>query len=243
MSFTNVFKKALIICSIIFTLNPINTAIANNDYNVSVQGIRIVGNGHKTSSEEIMPFNQFKGSALSCLLTISSGRIVSFNEVESSIKAFKDNVGTSLMDSEAMFGNGFGMMRDISKDGSAFLFEITGSELPAKKATSLDSSGVIVINTASHYQSQTIKHVALKKGVVIHTAIGTVTISDIKKNTWGNAPFGVTFESKEDLTAIKRVEFKTMQGDLIESECSGNGSHNIVGDVSSLTFEQEYSLA
>ncbi len=70
--------------------------------------------GYKNSSEEITPFNQFKGSAISCLLRIQKYQIISFSEAESTIVEFKDNLGTNLIDSNAKFGNGFGFMRDIS---------------------------------------------------------------------------------------------------------------------------------
>ena len=100
-------KQVFFICSILIILNPLNTAVADENWNISVQGIKIVGSGYKNASEEIMPFNQFKGCAIACLLTIRTGKIISFSEVESTIKEFKDNVGTNLIDSNAMFGNGF----------------------------------------------------------------------------------------------------------------------------------------
>ncbi len=219
------------------------SATADENWNFSIQGLRITGGGYTNSSDEIKPFNQFKGSAISCLLKNQKYKIVSFSEAESTILEFKDNLGTNLIDANANFGNGFGFMRNISKDRSAFVFEILGSNLPAKKATSLQSSGEIVIYIATEFNTQKVENVPFSEGTIIQTPVANIKIIKFDKNKWGDLPIEVVFESNKNLSVIKNINFLASNGQLIKSKFSGSGSHNIVGDLSSLTFEKRFTLS
>lgn len=233
----------IIIASILYVICPANTMAAEKDWTLSVQGIKIAGNGYKNTSENIMPFNQFKGTAVACLLIIKSGGIISFVVVKSSINEFKDNLGTNLIDPGAMHGNGFGFMPELSKDRSALMFDITGSNLPDKRATSMSASGMLAINLASKTDRVTIKDINFSIGTIIETPVASLKIIGLKENSWGEHPYKVLFESSANLSVIKKIQFKHLNGQPIESKRSGGGSHNIVGDLSTLKFEKEYSIS
>lgn len=229
--------------AILYAICP-NTAISTEkDWTLSVQGIKVIDSGYKSSNENVMPFNQFKGTAVACLLTIKSGGIISFVDIKSSIKEFKDNLGTNLIDSAAMHGNGFGLMREISRDKSALMFEIDGSNVPDKQATSLNASGQLVINTATKNKNIKFQNVNFSKGTVVKTPFANLKIISLEKSSWGDQPYRVQFESSSNLSVIKNIQFTHLNGQQIESNRSGGGSHNIIGDTSSLKFEIEYSIS
>ncbi len=220
-----------------------NSASADENWNLSIQGLRIIGGGYKNSTDEIMPFNQFKGSAISCLLNNQAYKIISFSDVESTILEFRDNLGTNLIDVNANFGNGFGFMRNISKDRSAFMFEILGSNLPANKATSLHTSGEIVIYVATEFNTLIIEDVPFSEGTILKTPVANIEIIKFDENKWGDLPIEVVLESNRNLSIVKDIKFLASNGQLIKSKFSASGSHNIVGDMSSLIFEKRFTLS
>ncbi len=220
----------------------VEIAVASDDFLIDVQGVKIVGTGYKNINENIMPFNQFSGVSIACLLLSKTEGIINFVEVKSKLEVFKDNLGTNLIDPESNFGNGFGLMHEISKDRSALLFEISGSNLPDKKATSLVSSGEIVVKTANNSNIFTVQNITLSKGTEIKTPFGEIEIKNVGKTDWGDHPYKVSIESKVNLSVIKNIKFTDQKGAVIESSSMGMGSLNEVGDISSLIFEKSFSI-
>ena len=239
-----IIRKMLIACFVFFfSLTSANTSFSGESWNMSVQGIRVIGTGYKTDIDEIMPFNQFSGTAISCLLQISPSKILDFSQVESTINEFSDNTGKNLIDKTAMFGNGFGFIQQISKDKKAFLFEITGSNLPNTKATSLTASGEIVLYIGSSIDLIEHNNLSLFEGGIIDNPISPLRISKITKNNSGEYPITISFEAKTNLSFIESIEFYNADtSQIIDLKYQGSGSHNIVGDLSTLTFEHNYSM-
>lgn len=235
--------KIFIMVAILLAICPRNSISSEKDWTLRVQGIKVIGRGYKTSSENVMPFNQFKGTAVACLLSIKSGGIISFVDIKSSIKEFKDNLGTNLIDSGAMHGNEYGLMREISKDRSVLMFEIVGSNLPDKQATSLIASGQLVVNTATKNQNIKVQNINFSKGTVVKTPFANLKIVSIEKSSWGDQPYRVQFESSSNLSVIRNIQFTHLNGQIIESNRSGGGSHNIIGDTASLKYEIGYSIS
>ncbi len=123
------------------------------------------------------------------------------------------------------------------------MFEILGSNIPAKKATSLKSSGEIVIYIATQFNTIKIKNVKFSKGTIIKTPVAKIKIIKSIENKWGDLPIEVVLESNKNLSVIKDVQFVDINDQVIKSKFIGSGSHNIVGDLSSLTFEKRFTLS
>lgn len=83
---------------------------------LEVKGIRIISDGYGTDIDGLKPFNAFKGTSVSCLAILQQGGIIKFDQDNSSLVKFVDNLGNNLMNDKIPVGSGIGMMNEISSD-------------------------------------------------------------------------------------------------------------------------------
>lgn len=206
---------------------------------IEVKGIRIISDGYGTDIDGLKPFNSFKGTSVSCLVTFSKGGIIKFDEDNSSLDKFVDNLGTNLKNDQIPIGSGIGMMNEISSDRKAVMFEINGLNLPDKKATSISASGYISLKTATNKKPFKIDSVVLKVGSKVEFSDIQLEITKIGKPIWGDGVVSVVFSSNSDVSKIANIQFYDSKGEIIKSSSEGSGIQTLGNKK---TYEIAYSL-
>ena len=189
--------------------------------------------------DSLKPFNSFKGISVSCLVTLPQGGIVKFDQDNSSLDKFVDNLGTNLKNDQIPIGSGIGMMSEISSDRRAVMFEINGLNLPDKKATSINASGYVAIKRATDKRAIKIDGVALKVGSCVEVSDHRLEITRIGKPIWGDGVVSVVFSSGSDISKIANIQFYNSKDDIITSTKEGSGSQTL---DQKKTYEIAYSL-
>ncbi len=214
---------------------------------VQVRGLRIVGPGMGKDNQELRPFNWTEGTDLAVLVVKPGGGLISFDDDKSTLKAFIDNKGTNLLEkkksgsgSSFSFGRaGFEHSPSFSKDRTACLIEIQGKRVPAKGATAIMATGTLVFNCGSKTKTFTQKDLSFKKGTKVKAGPVQFTIKEVGKPQWGDAAMAVTFEAKQDISAIKEISFLDAQGKKIPAERGGSSTTRFGGSV---TIEKAYNF-
>lgn len=194
---------------------------------IEVKGIRIITDGYGTDIDSLKPFNSFKGTSVSCLVIFPQGGIIKFDQDNSSLVKFVDNLGTNLINDKIPVGSGIGMMNEVSSDRKAVMFEINGLNLPDNKATSIMASGHVCILTATSKKPSKIDNIALKVGSKFNIADLQLEITNVGKPIWGEGVVSVTFSSKSDVSKIANIEFYDTKGGIIKSSSEGSGIQTV----------------
>jgi len=228
---------SLILINVI-TIVP-TLCFASSKGTIEVKGIKLVSDGYGTDIDSLKPFNSFKGTSVSCLVTLPEGGIIKFDEDNSSLDKFVDNLGTNLKNDQIPIGSGIGMMSQISSDRKAVMFEINGLNLPDKKATSINASGYVSLITATNKKPFQIDSVTLKVGSKVEFSDIQLEINKIGKPIWGDGVVSVIFSSSSDISKIANIQFYDSKGKIIKSSSEGSGIQ-IFDDKK--TYEIAYNL-
>lgn len=231
------FVKQFIIALLII-LTPF-ICFASSKGKIEVKGVKIISDGYGTDIDGLKPFNQFKGTSIACLVTLPNGGIIKFDQDNSRINEFIDNLGTNLINDQIPIGSGIGMMHQVSSDRKAVMFEINGLNLPNNKATSIKAKGYVSLKTANHKKQYKIDGVAIKIGTKFNIAGIHLEISKIGKPKWGDGVVTIEFNSKYDMSKIAGIKFYDTKSVLIKSSSGGSGIQTM---DKIKTYERSYTL-
>ena len=213
--------------------------LASPQGKIEVKGIRIISDGYGTDIDGLKPFHSFKGTSVSCLVSLPQGGIIKFDEDNSSLDEFVDNLGNNLKNDQIPIGSGIGMMNEISSDKKAVMFEINGLNLPDKKATSIKASGFVSLKTATNKKTLKIDNVSLKVGSKFKILDIQIEITKIGKPIWGEGVVSVVFSSNSDVSKIANIQFYDSKGEIIKSSNEGSGIQTL---DNMKTYEIAYNL-
>ncbi len=234
---TIAFNQKCIIAFLIL-LTPF-ICFASSQGKIEVKGVRIVSDGYGTDIDGLKPFNQFKGTSIACLVTLPNGGIIKFDEDNSRVDEFIDNLGTNLLNDQIPIGSGIGMMHQVSSDRKAVMFEINGLNLPNKQAASIKTNGYVSLKTANSKKKYKVDGVALKVGTKLDVAGIHLEVSKLGKPMWGDGVVSIEFSSKKDMSKIAGIKFYDTKGVLIKSSSGGSGIQTM---DKVKTYERSYTL-
>lgn len=213
---------------------------AETAHRVDVRGLRVVGSGYSGEGEVIRPFNWDRGTTLACLLVLTEGGIIGFDEERCRVHEFVDSRGNDLMDKASMIRSGIGQTHNISRDDRAVLFEITGDNLPAEDADYVKASGILNVKTASKQEKVQIYGLSLKKGAEFEAGGMRFLVSRVESPEWAEGKLNVTFQVNQHPSKIVSMQFKDDDGNPIFSSLVSSGRFTINNRA---TYDQTYGLA
>lgn len=221
-----------------FILLLITPTLALAAPTIEVQGLRVVKKGY---SDRIKPFNWFPGTSVSLLVKNAAGGIISCDHNNSTLTTFKDDTGKDLLTSPPLSDfstKGFQTSAWISDDTKAATVEIAAPALPSENAQKLLMEGTLKVRTATNKEVQTAKGVDLKAGTKFSVGPYNFEVKQVGKPQWSynNAQYGVTFETKQELTKLESIEFLDGSGKKIESS-TGTSSRTSINNNVTVTRE------
>lgn len=181
------------------------------------------------------------GTTIAILIESPKGGLISILPDKSKLDLFADDKGTNLL-GEKKFGTGIASFPRLAKDGKAGLVDITGKVLPASGATSIQAKGTITLGIATQKKKTKSKPFAVKQGTT--TKIGDVNflIKKAGKPSYGKEPLEITFETKDDVTAVAGYLFEDAAGKEIKMRKAGSsrsGFNKSYTTTMSFAFEKE----
>jgi hypothetical protein len=192
---------------------------------ISVAGIRVVGNGVGANGSELHAFNERPGTTVALTIQAPDGSgIVEVDDDASRVDAFTDNSGQNLLEEGR-----FGPFPKISEDNAAALVEIEVRGRPGAGASSLKVQGSVAMSLAGGTKATRIASVRLEPGKTMK--VGNVTIT-IKSVTPGDdsTDLGVGLP-RSFMNTIHAVRFYDSKGELIESRRTSSGYMNDAGEM------------
>lgn len=217
----------------VFFLPFSNLSAAPSEPEVSVAGVRIVGDGYGTDpSNSLRPFSWSKGTSMALMVKVPGGGIISFDNDASKLSEVKDDKGTDLLKSESSWSrSGFSMMAGISSDGTVSMPEFDAPQVPAKGAKEISVSGTLVFNQAREKKIFKQENLKLNLGSKITAGPVAFEITEVKKPAWGDAQLEVNLHAEQDVGALAGVRFLDAQGAEIKSETGMTGTSSMMGKV------------
>jgi hypothetical protein len=192
---------------------------------ISVAGIRVVGNGVGANGSELHAFNERPGTAVALSIQAPDGSgIVEIDDDASRVDAFTDNTGQNLLEEGR-----FGPFPKISEDRAAALVEVEVRGRPAAGASSLKVQGSVAMSIAGGTKATRVANVRLEPARTMK--VGNVTIT-IKSVTPGDdsMDLGVGLP-RSFMNTIHAVRFYDAKGELIESRRTSSGYMNDAGEM------------
>jgi hypothetical protein len=195
-----------------------------NEWRCEVAGLRIVAPAWE-GKDYMRAFNWSSGVTVALLLTAPTGRIVRVNPEASRLVSFADDKGTDLLAdaSRRSFTESFSGFHENYDAKSAVLLEVRTPARPDKGASELRISGKVTTQIASQTKQVTAENVELKSGVQFDLGDLRLTISAVQASGGENT---ISFEAKQSLSHVPRLEFFDGHGIKIESSRSGRSSSN-----------------
>ena len=193
---------------------------------ISVAGLRIVGNGLGANASELRAFNERPGTTI--VLGIQAPRgsgIVEIDDDASRVDTFSDDKGRNLLE-EARFGS----FPKVSEDGSAALVEVEVRARPSAGASSLQVTGSVAMTSSNGTKATRIANVRLEPERKMK--VGAATIS-VKSVTPGDESTEVSLAlARSTMNSIRQVNFFDAKGESIESRRTGSGYMNDDAEMS-----------
>ncbi|MEM6675252.1 MAG: hypothetical protein AAF726_20560 [Planctomycetota bacterium] len=185
------------------TAEPLRAA-ANRTPKVRLAGVMV---NHAIDREgEEMPELAFQGTfartKVALIVDNPAGGIIGVDRGASSVDAFTDDTGTSLVDPDNPFGP-FGFGERIVKDGARVALELESQIAPSHEARSITASGTIHLRTAHEKRTETSKTGLFKKGEVFQCGNRTFEVVDEGPSGWSSG-YEIEVQTNEDIEAIVR---------------------------------------
>jgi hypothetical protein len=181
---------------------------------------------HKIQAES----DRLPGVTIKLRVTAPYGQIVGWNNDEdSSIQSLTDDKGSNLLaqaSQENYVGESESGISSFSfTRGEPVLFvEIRAPNLPSKGAVELNIIGKISVQTATGSEQRFIaKNVKLKSSMEFNLGDLKLRVSDARIMD-KDKTFGVTLDSKQDLSSISTLEFFDVRGNKIEPLITPEGA-------------------
>lgn len=209
---------------------------------VEARGLRVTTKGY---DESLKPFHSFGGTAISFLLQMPNGGLISYDHTASVLKRLVDDTGRDLLNAPKISKfaqNGFQMMSQLSGDTKALLFEVGAGATPAPGAKTLSIEAEVAVKVATKSQVAKGSKVTATVGQKVLVGEFEFEITQLGKPQWdmgGKHPLAITFTSKQDPTAIKNLSFFDDSGNKLSVE---KGSSSRMGFNNNMTYTQEYKF-
>jgi hypothetical protein len=186
-----------------------------------------------------------EGTSIHLLAANPNVRMIGIRDKKSRIVSLTDDKQSNLLQAgqqdDDRFGGGmFGPLQArVAAGGRNCALEIKAPKIPAHGATKIQLDATIVLLCGSDEKTIDQKDLALKKGSRL--AIGPIplTISQVEDARFGEAKQVITFESKQPLNAIRKVEFLSAGGTPIKHQAMGSGEG---GFNDNITYSRSYGL-
>jgi hypothetical protein len=227
---------------VLFTLVFLTTirSIAADDTNqwkVQVTSLQIIAPHPKSTNEvrekliQKMEAEQDRlpGVAVKLRVTAPDGQVVGWNYEDSSLQSFTDDKGSNLL-AQASQENYVGESESgisytaFTRGEPSLVVEIRAPNLPSKGAADLNIIGKISVQTATGSEQQfTAENVKLTLGAKFNLGDLKLTVSD-EQIMDKDKTFGVTLDSKQDLSSISTLEFFDSRGNKIKPLITPTGA-------------------
>jgi hypothetical protein len=187
---------------------------------ISVAGIRVIGNGLGANGSELHAFGDHPGTAVGLAIQAPEGSgIVEIDDHASRIDAFTDSKGRSLLE-EGRYGS----FPKISDDRAAAMVDVEVHGRPSAGASSVNVKGSVAMSLAGGSKPTRIANVRVEAGRTMK--LGNVTIS-LKIVTPGDESTDVSLALPRSLmNSIRAVRFFDSKGEPIESQRTSSGYIN-----------------
>jgi hypothetical protein len=212
-----------------------------NQWNVQVTSLQIIAPHPKGTNEvrEKMIYkietetDRLPGVTVKLRITAPNGQVVGRRAEDSSLKSFTDDKDGNLLAQSTPENYAGEVESGISRysftSGEPTLFvEIRAPNLPSKGATELNIIGKISVQTATGSKQFTAENVKFKPSAEFNFGDLKLTVSDARIMDTDKT-FGVTLDSKQDLSGISTIEFFDSRGNKIKPlVTSEDGNFQIV---------------
>jgi hypothetical protein len=192
---------------------------------ISVAGIRVIGNGLGANGSELHAFGDHPGTSVGLAIQAPEGSgIVEIDDNASRIDAFTDSKGRSLLE-EGRFGS----FPKISDDRAAAMVDVEVHGRPSAGASSVNVKGSVAMSLAGGSKPARIANVRLEAGRTMK--LGNVTIS-LKSVTPGDESTDVSLALPRSLmNSIRAVRFFDSKGEPVETQRTSSGYINDAAEI------------
>ena len=207
--------------------------------------VKVVRKTYGDGFSGLVPFNTQKpGTAVAVLVESPRGGLIKISPNKSKLESFTDDKGTNLIGKGRFGADGIGSFPRISQDGKAGLIEINGSKIPASGATAIKGKGTLQVALATTKKKLKSKKFVVKDGAKITVGKMNFVIKKTGKPDFGDNPFQITFETKNDLATVHEFRFEDASGKAIKSQPAGTSrfgfNNNFTINISH-SFERKLS--
>lgn len=185
-----------------------------------------------------------EGTSIHLLAANPKALVIGMSGKKSRIASLMDDKQTNLLKAgkqDDRFGGGmFGPLQaHVAPGGRRCALEIKAPKIPARGATKLQLDATVVLLCGADERTVEQKGLNLKKGTKLTIGPVPLTLGQIEDARFGEAKQMVTFESKQPLSAIKKVEFLSADGKPIKHQSMGSGEG---GFNDNITYSVSYGL-
>lgn len=178
------------------------------------------------------------------VLTLVLGRadklFIGMDGKNSQLVSFTDNKGTDLLKRSGKFSiSGLDAFPKFSKDGHVCVFDVRGSMIPAKGATSVRVKAIVVLKYGEGEKTAVQKDLKLKKGSKLTVGPVPWTIEKVGEPDYGNAALGITVTGSVSHATIKKLVFLDADGKEVEHSIGARFSS---GARNHMTYNVTYNF-
>lgn len=184
-----------------------------------------------------------EGTTIHLLTKNPKVRIIGIGDKKSRVASLTDDKQTNLLRSkedDRFGGSMFGPLQaHIAPGGHQCELEIKAPRIPARGAAKIQLDATVVLLCGAEEKTVEQQGLALKKGSKLTIGPVPMTLGPIEAARFGEAKQVVTFESKQPLNAIRKVEFLAADGRPIKHQAMGSGEGGFNDDI---TYSVSFGL-
>lgn len=217
---------------------------------VSVEGIRIVGDGYGETQfgAELRAFNWSPGTSIALMVSRPEGGLIDFDDDNSKITSVVDDTGNRLDRGESKFGQrpASFSMGNVSKDGKAGLIELSTLGRPAEGAKSISAKGTLILVTGTTQATQKSKSFKIAKGTKVEVGDLRFEVTEAGKPRFGSGAAAISLRTKQPIDIIAEWHILTAEGKEVEIREGGTMRMGFAGQMTTdkeLVLEQELDEA
>jgi hypothetical protein len=204
---------------------------------VEVAGVKIIHKSYGDGFNGLRPLNDSVGTKVALFIK-TPGNALNFLPKKSTIHAFADDKGNSLMKDKSFF-QGFGSWPKVSKDGKVVLITLQGSKAPTAGTKNIIVKADLVIVSGSKTKLIKSEKTKIAKDVVVKVGDYEYKLTQFGKPNWGKEPFHVVLQSHKNSPEIASVTFLTADGKAVKTKPNGK---SISSGGGSITINETFNL-